>query len=178
MWGSTWLLRNCEPPWAGQWDEGIWQGHSYDLHPKTYAWRTPDGIPRLKASLALWVALEKCFDHHEIIYLSEAMHDWQNLCFQDYFKSVNEYNSEVCRIWSLFKFCKKDLTEIGLLEKTFSTFHAFSMFLQQQYRERKLTKFSKLITTLLLTEKNKSLDKELSISLHWCTSTPIAWSEH
>ena len=90
-----------------------------------------------------------------MIYLPEAKNDWQNFCFQD-FKSVNEYNSEVCKIRFLFKFCKKDLTKTDL-EKTFSTSHASNMPLQQQYRERKFTKFSELITTLLLAENNNSL---------------------
>ena len=87
-----------------------------------------------------------------MIYLFEAMHDRKNLLFQD-FKFVNEYNSEVRKIQSLLKFCKEDLTETYLLEKTFSTFHASNMLLQQQYRERKFTKFSELIT-ILFTEAN------------------------
>ena len=46
---------------------------------------------------ALWVALADHFDHQNDIFLPEARHDWQHLCFQD-FKSVNEYNFEVCQI--------------------------------------------------------------------------------
>ncbi|XP_068337710.1 uncharacterized protein [Pyrus communis] len=44
---------------------------------------------------ALWVALVDRFDHQKDIFLLEARHDWQYLCFQDV-KSVNEYNSKVC----------------------------------------------------------------------------------
>ncbi|KAM1363473.1 hypothetical protein PS1_028705 [Malus domestica] len=46
---------------------------------------------------ALWVTLADRFDHQKDIFLPKARHVWQHLRFQD-FKSVNEYNSEVCRI--------------------------------------------------------------------------------
>ncbi|KAK9924068.1 hypothetical protein M0R45_032456 [Rubus argutus] len=104
----------------------------------------------------LWAMLADRFDHQKDIFLPEARHDWHNIRFQD-FKSVNEYNSEICRIRSILKYCGEELTENDLLEKTFSTFPASCMVLQQQYRERKFTKFAELITTLLLAEKNNSL---------------------
>ena len=106
--------------------------------------------------LALWTALEERFNHQKTIFLPEARNDWHNLRFQD-FKTVNEYNSEIFRIRALLKFCGEELTDADLLEKTFSTFHPSSIVLQQQYRERKFTKFSELITTLLLAEKNNLL---------------------
>ncbi|KAM1226029.1 hypothetical protein PS2_044207 [Malus domestica] len=99
----------------------------------------------------LWLALANRFDHQKDIYLPEAKHDWQYLCFQN-FESVNEYNSKVCRIRSLLKFCKVELTESDLLENTYSTFHATNIVLQQQYRAYKFTKFSDLISVLLLIE--------------------------
>ncbi|XP_040365139.1 uncharacterized protein LOC112182723 isoform X1 [Rosa chinensis] len=105
---------------------------------------------------SLWVALEERFNHQRAIYLPEARHDWQNIRFQD-FKTVNEYNSEICRIRSLLKFCGEELTEADLLEKTFSTFPPSCMVLQQQYRERNFARFSELITILLLAEKNNNL---------------------
>jgi len=37
---------------------------------------------------ALWVALEEHFDHQKMIYLPNARHDCQKLCYQD-FKSLN-----------------------------------------------------------------------------------------
>ncbi|XP_051144008.1 uncharacterized protein LOC127260336 [Andrographis paniculata] len=43
------------------------------------------------------------------------------------------------------------------MEKTFSTFHASNMVLQQQYRERGFQKYSELITCLLLAEQNNEL---------------------
>ncbi|XP_024190489.1 uncharacterized protein LOC112194489 [Rosa chinensis] len=102
------------------------------------------------------VALEERFNHQRTIYLPEARHDWQNIRFQD-FKIVNEYNSEICRIRSLLKFCGEELTEVDLLEKTFSTFPFSCMDLQQQYRERNFARFSELVTVLLLAEKNNYL---------------------
>ncbi|KAM1492152.1 hypothetical protein ACFXTH_024199 [Malus domestica] len=105
---------------------------------------------------ALWVALADRFDHQKDIFLPEARHDWQHLRFQD-FKSVNEYHSEVCRIRSLLKFCNETLTEEDLLEKTYSTFSASNIVLQQQYRAQKFTKFSDLISVLLLAEKQNQL---------------------
>ncbi|XP_062014184.1 uncharacterized protein LOC133730648 [Rosa rugosa] len=55
---------------------------------------------------SLWVALEERFNHQRDIYLPEVRHDWQNIRFQD-FKTVNEYNSEICLIQSLLKFCRE-----------------------------------------------------------------------
>jgi hypothetical protein len=44
-----------------------------------------------------------------------------------------------------------------LLEKTFSTFHATNVLLQQQYRERGFKKYSDLISCLLVAEQNNEL---------------------
>ncbi|KAL6135636.1 hypothetical protein ACLB2K_067863 [Fragaria x ananassa] len=55
----------------------------------------------------LWVALEERFNHQKAINLPQGRHDWQNIRFQD-FKTVNEYNSEICRIRSLLKFCGEE----------------------------------------------------------------------
>ena len=41
-----------------------------------------------------------------------------------------------------------------MLGKTFTTFHASNMLLQQQYREHHFTKYSKLISCLLVVEQN------------------------
>ncbi|XP_070660601.1 uncharacterized protein [Malus domestica] len=98
---------------------------------------------------ALWVTLADRFDHQNDIILPKAGYDWQHLRFQD-FKSVNENNSKVCRIQSLLKIFNETLTEEDLLEKTYSTFFATNIVLQQQYRAQKFTKFSDLISVLLL----------------------------
>ncbi|XP_068332850.1 uncharacterized protein [Pyrus communis] len=79
---------------------------------------------------ALWVVLADRFDHQKDIFLPETRHNWQRLRLQD-FKSVNEYNFEVCRIRSLLNFCNETLPEEDLLEKTYSTFFASNIVLQQ-----------------------------------------------
>ncbi|KAM1059574.1 hypothetical protein TB1_023620 [Malus domestica] len=65
--------------------------------------------------------------------------------------------ADLCRIRSLLKFCNETLTEEDLLEKTYSTFSASNIVLQQQYRAQKFTKFSDLISVLLLAEKQNQL---------------------
>ncbi|XP_068322815.1 uncharacterized protein [Pyrus communis] len=103
---------------------------------------------------ALWVALADRFDHQKDIFLLEARQDCQYLLFQD-FKYVIEYNYEVCRIRLLLKFCNETLTKEDLLENTYLTFSTSNIVLQQQYRAQKFTKFSDLISILLLAEKQK-----------------------
>ena len=49
---------------------------------------------------------------------------------------------------SLMRICSK---------KSFTTFHASNMLLQQQYRERRFTKYYELIACLLVAEKNNEL---------------------
>ena len=44
-----------------------------------------------------------------------------------------------------------------MLEKTYSTFHASNVLLQQQYRERRFTKYYELISRLLVDEQNNEL---------------------
>ncbi|XP_068305093.1 uncharacterized protein [Pyrus communis] len=105
---------------------------------------------------ALWVTLDDRFDHQNDIFLPEARHDWRHLGFQD-LKSMNEYNSEICRIRSLLKFCNETLTEEDLLDKTYLTFSATNINLQQQYNLQKFTKFSDFIFVLLLTKRQNQL---------------------
>jgi hypothetical protein len=44
-----------------------------------------------------------------------------------------------------------------MLEKTYTTFHVSNVLLQQQYRERKFTRYSELISCLLVAEQNNEL---------------------
>ncbi|XP_024164970.1 uncharacterized protein LOC112172038 [Rosa chinensis] len=53
--------------------------------------------------------------------------------------------------------CGETVTQAMMLEKTFSTFHASNMVFQQQYRERGFTKYSDLISCLLVAEQNNEL---------------------
>ncbi|KAM2447502.1 hypothetical protein PS1_017830 [Malus domestica] len=54
------------------------------------------------------------------------------------------------RISSKMKLCEETITEEDILEKTFNTFHASNVLLQQQYREQGFTEYNQLIYVLLL----------------------------
>ena len=88
--------------------------------------------------------------------LPKARYDWMHLRLQD-FKSVSEYNSTLFKISSQLKLCGENITEEDMLEKTFTTFHASNVLLQQQYRERRFTEYSQLISCLLVAEQNNEL---------------------
>ena len=79
-----------------------------------------------------------------------------HLRLQDY-KIVSEYNSSMFRISSQLKLCGEKVTDEDLLEKTFCTFHASNLLLQQQYREKGFKKYSQLISCLLVAEQNNEL---------------------
>ncbi|CAN6689021.1 unnamed protein product [Malus baccata var. baccata] len=59
-------------------------------------------------------------------------------------------------LWKM-KLCGDTITEEMLLEKTFSTFHASNMLLQQQYRTQGFTEYNQLISVLLVAEQNNEL---------------------
>ncbi|XP_068344206.1 uncharacterized protein [Pyrus communis] len=96
--------------------------------------------------LALWKALRNKYNHHE----------WTHLRIQD-FKSVAKYNSALFRITSQMKLYRDTITEEDMLEKTFSTFHASNVLLQQQYRARGFTEYNQLIFVLLVAKQNNEL---------------------
>ncbi|XP_022023769.1 uncharacterized protein LOC110924033 [Helianthus annuus] len=81
----------------------------------------------------LWEDLKSRFDNQREVLLPTSRDKWNNLRFQD-FKKVNEYTSALYRICSTLRFCGQTVTEEDMLEKTFSTFHASNINLQQQYR--------------------------------------------
>ncbi|XP_070682416.1 uncharacterized protein [Malus domestica] len=70
---------------------------------------------------------------------------------------MSEYNSALFRITSQMKLCGDTITEEDMLEKTFSTFHASNVLLQQQYRARGFTEYNQLIYVLLVVEHNNEL---------------------
>ena len=61
------------------------------------------------------------------------------------------------RITSLLLLCGEKVTNEEMLEKTFSTFYASNVLLQQQYREKGFKKYSELISCLLVAEQNNEL---------------------
>ena len=72
-------------------------------------------------------------------------------------KSVSEYNSALFKTSLQLKLCGENIIDEDMLEKTFTTFYASNMLLQQQYRERRFIKYSELIACLLVAEKNNEL---------------------
>ena len=106
--------------------------------------------------LVLWTSLKEQYDHQKIVILLKARYDWLHLRLQ-YFKSVSDYNSALFKISSQLKLCGEKITYEDMLEKTHTTFHASNVLMQQQYRERHFTKYSKLITCLLVAEQNNEL---------------------
>ena len=110
----------------------------------------------IKDPAHLWNSLKERYDHLKLVILPNARYEWMNLRFQD-FKTVTEYNSAMFRITSKLKLCGEKVEETDMLEKTFSTFHASNLLLQQQYRERRFPKYSDLIACLLVAEQNNDL---------------------
>ena len=106
--------------------------------------------------LILWKSLKERYDHQKTVILPRARYDWIHLRLQD-FKLVSDYNSTLLKISSYLKLCGKKVSDEDMLEKTYTTFHASNMLLQQQYRARCFTKYSKLIACLLVAEQNNEL---------------------
>ncbi|XP_022023971.1 uncharacterized protein LOC110924250 [Helianthus annuus] len=104
----------------------------------------------------LWEDLKSRFDHQREVLLPSTRDEWNNLRFQD-FKKVNEYTSALFRICSTLQFFGQTITEEDVLEKTFSTFHASNINLQQQYRLQRFQRYSDLNSFLLIAEKNNEL---------------------
>ena len=104
----------------------------------------------------LWKRLKDRYDHTKTVILLQAQYDSQNLRLQD-FKSVSDYNSALFGIVSRLELCGIKLTDAELLEKTFSTFHALNIVLQQQYRQRQFSTYSDLISVLLTADQTNEL---------------------
>ncbi|KAJ9552294.1 hypothetical protein OSB04_016339 [Centaurea solstitialis] len=104
----------------------------------------------------LWKDLREMFDHQKEVLLPAARDEWNSLRFQD-FKKVNDYSSALFRICSQLKFCGQSVTDADMLEKTYSTFHASNITLQQQYRLQKFKRYSELNSFLLVVEQNNEL---------------------
>ncbi|GKE44625.1 hypothetical protein Tco_1471909, partial [Tanacetum coccineum] len=82
----------------------------------------------------LWKDLEIRFNNQREVLLPSARDEWNNL-----------------------RFCGQTVTEGDMLEKTFSTFHASNINLQQQYRLQNFKRYSDLNVNLLIAEKNNEL---------------------
>ncbi|XP_023639143.1 uncharacterized protein LOC111830709 [Capsella rubella] len=106
--------------------------------------------------VVLWSDLKERYEHQKTVILPRARYDWVQLRLQDY-KSVSEYNSALHLIASKLALCGEKVTEEDKLEKTFSTFHANNVLLQTQYREKGFTRYSQLISCLLVAEEQNQL---------------------
>ena len=85
----------------------------------------------VKDPLTLWNELKRRYDHQKTVILPKARYDWM--------------------------LCGENVTKEDKLEKTFITFHASNVLLQQQYRERRFKKYFELISCLLVAEQNNKL---------------------
>ncbi|XP_004245369.1 uncharacterized protein [Solanum lycopersicum] len=110
----------------------------------------------VKNLLELWTDLKGRYDHLKTTVLPRARYEWMHLQFQD-FKIVIEYNSVVFRITSPLKLCGETIKDEDMLEKTFTTFHASNVILQQQYREKGFQIYFELISCLLVAEQHSAL---------------------
>ncbi|GAV79254.1 UBN2 domain-containing protein, partial [Cephalotus follicularis] len=106
--------------------------------------------------LELWQNLNDRFEHLKAVVLPKTLNDWSQLRFQD-FKTVSEYNSTLFKIVSQLKMCGEVITDDMLLKKTYRTFHASNVLLQQQYRLHGFKKYRELIGYLLIAEQNNEL---------------------
>ncbi|KAH0696609.1 hypothetical protein KY289_014091 [Solanum tuberosum] len=84
----------------------------------------------IKDPFILWNNLKDRYDHLKLVILPHARH---------------------------LNLCGEDVTEHDKLEKTYFTFLASSMLLQQQYREMGFKKYSKLLSHLLIAEQHNDL---------------------
>ena len=107
----------------------------------------------IKDPLVLWKNLKERYDNQKTVILPKARYDWMHLRLQD-FRTVEEYNSVLFKISSKLQLCGEKITESDMLEKTYSTFQASNVLLQQQYRERRFAKYYELILCLLVAEQN------------------------
>ena len=67
------------------------------------------------------------------------------------------YNSALHRIVTKIRLCGQNITDADMIEKTLSTFHLGNIVLQQQYRNSKYTKYSKLSEVLSVAEQQNEV---------------------
>ena len=104
----------------------------------------------------LWAQLQARLLHEKTIFLPQARHDWMSLRVMD-FPDISSFNSELHRIVAQVRLCGKELKEPELITKTLSTFPIASVVLAQQYRKMKFRTHAKLMSFLLLAEKEHQI---------------------
>ncbi|XP_068328727.1 uncharacterized protein [Pyrus communis] len=100
--------------------------------------------------------------HLEVGNLRETIKEENNATSQDRAKAIIFIHRHLdeglkSEISSHMKLCGEAIIEKGMLEKTFNTFYASNVLLQQQYRERGFTEYKQLISVLLMAEQNNEL---------------------
>ncbi|XP_026396910.1 uncharacterized protein LOC113291608 [Papaver somniferum] len=110
----------------------------------------------VKDPYTLWTELKDRFEHQKTVILPRSRYEWMHLLLQD-FKSVSEYNSTLFQIVSRLKLCGEIITDVDLLEKTYSTFHASKFCFNNNIVKVSLKKHSELISCLLVAEQNNEL---------------------
>lgn len=100
----------------------------------------------------LWAQLHAHFDHEQMLCLPQARSDWTNLRVLN-IPNFSAYDEELHRIMSQLRMCGQIITESKLIEKFLSTFPHATTILSQQYMNMKYKKYSKLVSHLLLAEK-------------------------
>ena len=80
--------------------------------------------------LSLQKSLKDRYDHQKMVILPNAQSEFLNLRYQE-FKTISEYNSTLFNIVSRLKLCDEKVTNVQMIEKTLSIFHALNVLLQQ-----------------------------------------------
>lgn len=100
--------------------------------------------------------LQNQFNNQHTIFLPKARYDWIHLRGQDY-ATIVEYNTETYKITSQLSLCGEPIDDTHMIDKTLSTFHVANIILAQQYRNMRFTKYSNVMSMLLLVEKHNEL---------------------
>ncbi|XP_070029974.1 uncharacterized protein [Nicotiana sylvestris] len=96
--------------------------------------------------------------HLDAMGLGDAIKDKDKASTQDCAKALIFLRHHLDEgITSKLKLCGDNISDYDMLEKTFTAFHVSNMVLQQQYQEKGFTKYSQLISLLLVVERNNEL---------------------
>jgi hypothetical protein len=66
---------------------------------------------------SLWVALKGHYKQQIAILLPKANHEWTQFHLRD-FKSIEDYNHAIYKVYAKLQFCEKDPLEEDKIEKT------------------------------------------------------------
>ncbi|XP_016546574.2 uncharacterized protein LOC107846803 [Capsicum annuum] len=110
----------------------------------------------IKDPLILLNNLKERYDHLKMVVLPQTHYVWTHLRLRD-FKNITDYNSAMFRIKPQLNLCGENIADHDMSEKTFFTFFALSMLLQQKYREMGFKKYSELISYVLVAEQHNDL---------------------